>query len=939
MSDTPGPTDEAEPVDLSAAPGPLGSFEALIATPARDSMPVLAAGQELGERYVIERLIGAGGMGTVYLASDRSLERQVAIKLHQTGAGTDRLQREAVAMARLAHPNVVAVFEVGALGDQPFVAMEYVAGTTLRGWMAQAHTRREQLAMLIGAGTGLSAAHDAGLVHRDFKPENVLIGADQRARVGDFGLARGSQSESEPAATSSKLAGLTQAGAVIGTPAYMAPEQMTGGQVDARADQFAFCVVAWEVLVGERPFAGADLDALATAVQAGPRRPRGLRASIRQVLERGLSSDPTRRYPDMHGLLAALRRASRPRWPWIGVPVVALIAGGLAVAWPRAAVIPSCAGVGAELASLPRDLSTRMAALATPYARATAPVVARLIDGYADHYRDDARAACKAGLVDRAWSPELYDKSQTCLSIGLREASLMLAPAEVTAANAVDLAQLVASLPSTTNCTDPATLAAQPAMPVEHRDELIAARATLDAAEVEAQLGEMQRARQAVVQITGELALQPSIAARLALMRGLLLRADDKLVPAEKQVADAYFASRGIDDADTLLYALGVLIDLSGHVREDATAADGWIKNALADVARLGSRNRGAAAGIYSTAANVRYLQDDLPAALALARQALALRPDTRDRQTASIYAVDGAILCAMARYAECFAEEDQALGILREVLGPAHPQVALLLANFALDRDDAKRSVDALAFAKQAREILAGVADMAGLDVAEAENAVAAMLTNTNTERPEAQRLFTHARAIFVASLGPDHPDVALVDTNLALLDLDDHHVDLAIAKLERASAIFEHSVGPDSTRVAGVQYNLAAALRDAKRYDAALVAANRVVAIREKLAPATLPLATALVMAANIANLRSGFAEALALAQRALAIPGMAGPIEIRGWAELEEARARIGLHRDLPAARSELAEARALYEKIEMPARVTEADELLARLGHGG
>src|ERR1700733_13934359 len=143
-------------------------------------------------RYVIDSILGRGGMGTVYLAKDVTLGREVALKLHRAGSGSgaDRLHREAIAMAKLAHPNVVTVFEIATVEDRLYVAMEYVRGSTLRDWMTERHTWRATIAMLVGVGKRLAAGHAAGLVHRDFKPENVLVGEDGRPRVGDFGLAR-----------------------------------------------------------------------------------------------------------------------------------------------------------------------------------------------------------------------------------------------------------------------------------------------------------------------------------------------------------------------------------------------------------------------------------------------------------------------------------------------------------------------------------------------------------------------------------------------------------------------------------------------------------------------------------------------------------------------------------------------------------------------------
>ena len=183
----------------------------------------LAPGSAIYDRYEVRTEIGRGGMGTVYLAHDRTLGRDVALKLHRSGSGADRLQREAIAMAKLAHPNVVGVFEVATVDDRMYVAMEYIRGTTLRGWMAKApRSWREIVALLVATGRGLAAAHAAGLVHRDFKPENVLVGDDGRPRVGDFGLARADHAAivADPALLTTAE---TLTGGLAGTPAYMAP--------------------------------------------------------------------------------------------------------------------------------------------------------------------------------------------------------------------------------------------------------------------------------------------------------------------------------------------------------------------------------------------------------------------------------------------------------------------------------------------------------------------------------------------------------------------------------------------------------------------------------------------------------------------------------------------------------------------------------------------
>ena len=267
-------------------------------------VPVVGA---VSDRYVIERVLGRGGMGTVYLAHDLTLDRDVALKLHRAGSGNDRLHREAIAMAKLAHPNVVTVFEVATVDDRLYVAMEYVRGETLRGWLATrpsaAGARSSTAARR--PGSGLAAAHAAGLVHRDFKPENVLVGDDGRPRVSDFGLARVGGRTSGAIADCARLGIARHADDADRRGARHAgvhgARAARGRAVDARCDQFAFCVVAWECLFGKRPFGGATLAALA-ARDPAPRAAAPARAAtcpqrVRDVIERGLAADPRHATP------------------------------------------------------------------------------------------------------------------------------------------------------------------------------------------------------------------------------------------------------------------------------------------------------------------------------------------------------------------------------------------------------------------------------------------------------------------------------------------------------------------------------------------------------------------------------------------------------------------------------------------------------------------
>ena len=306
-----GGHDTAEPTGTS---GPTA-----LDKPPRIPAPKLERGTLIG-RYVVVDVLGEGGMGVVYAAYDPELDRKVAIKLLQGGSRSHGdqgwLQREAQALGRLAHPNVIAVHDVGTLDDRVWVAMELVDGTTLRLWRQLARSWREVQAVMLAAGAGLSAAHHAGLIHRDFKPENVLVGADGRVRVMDFGLARNVDFE-EPAARTSDLEiaarsplaeSLTIAGSVLGTPAYMAPEIFEASPASPRSDQFAFGVTLYEMLYQQRPYAKRAFATLPRPEHLEPRpAPKSdVPARIHRVAMRAIALDPEQRFASMDELLAEL---------------------------------------------------------------------------------------------------------------------------------------------------------------------------------------------------------------------------------------------------------------------------------------------------------------------------------------------------------------------------------------------------------------------------------------------------------------------------------------------------------------------------------------------------------------------------------------------------------------------------------------------------------
>ncbi len=333
-----GDVDPSGATDMSPGAG---------STPARE-VPPLVEGSQV-DKYRLVRVIGSGGMGVVWAAHDPDLDREVALKVLRSVDAEQtlrtRLLREARAMARLKHPNVLTVYEVGTEYDRDYIAMELVEGGNLDTWLETKPPAKDIWAAVLAAGRGLAAAHEAGLVHRDFKPHNVLRNEDGRVTVTDFGLARGIAEVAEQATattvpepkapeppgleetlvpqrstTSASPSGrkldplldspLTQTGAMIGTPAYMAPEQLAGGFAGAKSDQFSFCVTAWQAVAGSRPFKGDSMAELVRASLKGATEVEAdLPGAVRAVLERGLDPDPAKRWPDMRQLLHALERA------------------------------------------------------------------------------------------------------------------------------------------------------------------------------------------------------------------------------------------------------------------------------------------------------------------------------------------------------------------------------------------------------------------------------------------------------------------------------------------------------------------------------------------------------------------------------------------------------------------------------------------------------
>ncbi|MEM7156832.1 MAG: serine/threonine-protein kinase [Myxococcota bacterium] len=425
--------------------------------PVRDPVGPARAPHRVG-RFVVIDEVGRGGMGVVYSAYDPDLDRRVALKLlhgsahghaEDTHRARARLLREAQAMAKLSHPNVATVYEVGTMGDAVFLAMELVEGQTLRAWMRALEPRGSWsavVAMLRQAASGLAAAHRAGLVHRDFKPSNVLIDGEGRARVVDFGLAlagRGrsdqsptpdgapSSEERDPGLDRDRPTPLTAAGHVVGTPGYMPPEQLSGGNVDGLGDQFSLCVVLYEALYRQRPFAaGTSQEQLGRILQQGPATPSNpydVPEWLHDIVLRGLSAKPSARFPSMEALIDALDRGTaRKRRARSTAGIVAAAFLGIGAMWTLQSWSASetaagpCEDAPSRLEGVWDDpskaaIERAFASTALQHAPETWQRVQARLDQHAERWLDAERTVCEASAIHRTQSPPLLAIRQACL--------------------------------------------------------------------------------------------------------------------------------------------------------------------------------------------------------------------------------------------------------------------------------------------------------------------------------------------------------------------------------------------------------------------------------------------------------------------------------------------------------------------------------------------
>jgi eukaryotic-like serine/threonine-protein kinase len=829
--------------------------------------PALVEGAKIDRFLVVEKL-GEGGMGVVLAAYDPMLDRKVALKLLRPKARSSvsldeasaRMLREAQAMARLSHPNVITVYEVGTVGDQVFIAMEFVPGATLTRWLAQApRTEREIVAAFAAAGRGLAAAHAAGLIHRDFKPDNAIVGADHRLRVLDFGLARAAvvgdgdgaaavpDGAVSPTSSASELrTPLTVAGAVMGTPAYMAPEQHRGQEVDARADQFNFCVALYEALYKQRPFPGKTLAELAAAVTTGrPREPPAdstVPGWLRKVIARGLASDPAARYPSMTALVDELERdprAARRRLA-AAAAVAVVFLGGLTAMWvARGGGQPSqaCTGGPGKLAEVwspatRARLDAAFAASGAGHATDAAAHTAGLLDDYGAGWVSMYTEACEATRVRGEQSAGMLDLRMRCLDdrrgkLAALVDLLATAPDRELVAKAVEATR--AALPAVDRCGDLEALTAQVPPPddPEVQAALDAVTPALDRANALQAAGKWAPALaevDAVVATIRDTQWKPAVA-RALFTRGDLLRLSGDPGAAVAPLEEAAQLGAEAGDRELVARAWTVLVVVRGLGLGDHADALAMEPYARAAVALAGGGDE--LVGDLATMIGLVHLQAGaLDQALEHLERALASRrrrhgPDHHSvgetlSNLGAVYQAKGELERARQLFLESLTVREQALGA-------GHPEVGSTLINLGWVEQSLGNGDAALAHLTRAIELVERTAGPDHPNLAVALQNVAAI----HGARGDYQRALAplqRSLAIREQQLGADHVEVA--DALVGLGAVAQATGDPAYARQlqERALAIYEHKLGAEHPRASYALLNLGMIAHGERKHDEAL-------------------------------------------------------------------------------------------------------------------
>jgi serine/threonine protein kinase/tetratricopeptide (TPR) repeat protein len=920
------------------------------------------------DRYIVLDRVGAGAMGVVYTAYDPRLDRRIALKVMHARGGAQadvvtRVLREAQALAKLSHPNVVAVYDANVLGEAVYLTMELINGVSLTRWLKQAARGVQAvLKVFIEAGRGLAGAHAAGLIHRDFKPDNVLVGDDGRVRVVDFGIARGAdgpemlsvdqaleqsrtgtvvgtETEAAPGAMNgpgrttgegavlafastdrglipgfarqgdladtqraeaaaagvrqsppprmqasqleTALPGLssirlTRTGALVGTPAYMAPEQHIAARVDARADQFAFCIALYEALFGTHPFPARNYFQLSLSKLGGKVDPMVGRTDvpmhIRKAILRGLAVDPDERFPDMEALLTVL--SFDPNLRKRRRLAAALIAGGTAglLALVGMEVLgggPACESaehhlVGVYDAPVRDDIQRAFLATGQPFAPKVLESTLGGLDRWSTRWLDMRRQACEATHVHHEQSTDLLDRRMACLDRQLRRLAATTSvlrgadgPAVLHAVEAVD------ALPELEECSDRDRLM---------RGEVLTPAQRAASAEIEDLLGRAEASRLAVQYVGArELAAQaeahaqgqglPRAEVAALLTQGRVLRNLGEVDGAERAFTQADELAERIGVDDLRAEASSELGGVLGNMLHQTAEAERLLRRSAAVLDRIGG-SRMQRARVSEQLGSIVAARGRLDEALILLDAAAAIADASIDPNNSGLVSILNARGTVHERRGEieaALADFARALEVCEERLGPEHPDVAAVLNNMALLEDGQGRH-----------------------------------------DRARAQ--LERSLQIRRRALGEEHPVTATTRMNLGALSLNSGDFATAVTQFEQALVVLSRVQGVEGD-VADIRYNLGVAQHLRGQFELALPHYRAALELTERMKGADHPdVAYPLTgLGGALVELHRN-AEARQLLERALALRSREGvaPVDI-GELRFALARALLPVDRD--------------------------------------
>ncbi|MCP3167801.1 protein kinase domain-containing protein [Myxococcus qinghaiensis] len=874
---------------------------------AKEPLPLLPVPGTRVSRYVVRERLGSGAMGVVHAADDPELGRRVALKVlrpegHHREELQQRLLREAQALARLSHPNVVTLYDVGTFGDSVFLAMALVEGTTLAEWMKQPRPLEEVLRVFLEAGKGLAAAHAAGLVHRDFKPANVLLGKDGRVFVTDFGIARLLQQEggaplhadSEPPAT--PVGQLTQTGQLLGTPAYLAPELVRGQRADARSDEFSFCVALHEALFGSRPFQGETLKELVQAAQQGrlsaPKRDVKVPTRVRRAVLRGLSARPEDRFPTLQPLLTAL---SPPRWrllPILATAALAAVIGTVAAFGTTAQRREAGCELESEKLSVAwsptRRERIRTAFLATgmPHATRAWEQLEGTLDAYTSQWRTLRTEACLAATGDAA---EQARQTSTCLDARLWQLSAVTEVLEKADATTVENSRkLAASLQGLSGCRDAPGLSSRPQPPDALRLQVDAARHKL--AQARANLATNRHTAalavtSALLEEVKGLGYKP-LEAEVYQTHGVALGALNKSKEAEEFLYEAVWEGEAARDDETVARAWLELIWLVGEEQSHRAQAEKLIRHAKASVERLGrERIPDVTTEMYKRVASLREKNGQFDEAEREARQGLEFsrrRNGPDSLHTPELLHQLGKICSARRQFNQSLEFHSEALELRERMLGADDPalvtsynRVATVLMALGRRTQAVNAWHKALALQEAASPKEGPLLGSTLLSLGQ--------VAILDGQFDEAWALLERARGIMERARGPDHYTVVQVISQQAVaLDASGQRPK-AVAVATEALERLQRSLGPQTTQASGPLTVRGRIYIKAGRYSEArrdLLSALKLLETQQSAESGK--TVTVLLPLGRLAQETRAFAEALAYCERALKVVEKAGGAE---------------------------------------------------------